>query len=99
MMRALGSFGVAVWSAVTLSAVQASAPNLDYLTWSALDAERVGKSTRVNGRVGGALDFRVVHTEHSYNYKLRATWLSRDVVCATARLLQLSDHLSDEQTE
>lgn len=69
-----------------------------YLDWSAADAERIGKSTRVNGRVGGMLDFRVIHTEHSYNYKLRATLLTHEVIQATARKLQLMDHLTDKQT-
>jgi len=54
---------------------------------------------RVNGRVGGAFDLRIVHTEHSYNYKLRATWLTPEVVRATARLAQLSDSLTDDQAE
>ena len=70
-----------------------------YLSWSAAEAERIGKSMRVNGRVGGMLDLRVVHTERSFNYKLRATWLTRDVIQATARLLQLAERLTDSQTE
>jgi hypothetical protein len=70
-----------------------------YLAWSAAEAERIGKSTRVNGRVGSALDLRVVHTERSFNYKLRATWLARDVIQAAARLLQLSERLTDGETE
>lgn len=70
-----------------------------YLTWTAARAQQVGRSTRVNGRVGGVFDFRVAHTEHAYNYKLRATWLTPDVIRATARLVQLSERLTDEQTE
>ena len=70
-----------------------------YLRWTAAEAERVGKGMRVNGRVGGAFDLRVIHTERSYNYKLRATWLTTEVIQAAARLAQLSERLSDEQTE
>lgn len=70
-----------------------------YLRWTAAEAERIGKGMRVNGRVGGAFDLRVIHTERSYNYKLRATWLTTEVIQATARLAQLSERLSDEQTE
>ena len=70
-----------------------------YLAWTAAEAERIGKSMRANGRVGGAFDLRIVHTEHSFNYKLRATWLTRDVIQATARLLQISERLTDSQTE
>ncbi len=53
---------------------------------------------RVNGKVGKGMDFRVLHTEHSYNYKLRATWLTPEVIDATARLRQLAEALTDEQT-
>jgi hypothetical protein len=53
---------------------------------------------RKPGRVGGIFDTRVLHTDRSYNYKLRATWLTPEVVRATARLIQLSEALSDEET-
>lgn len=80
-----------------LSPGQASRPV--YLNWTAAEAQRIGKAMRVNGRVGGAFDLRIVHTERSYNYKLRATWLTREAIEATARLQQLSERLSDAQTE
>jgi len=98
MMHPVGPFVVVVWASVTLGTAQAPASKPPFLTWSVGEAERIGKSTRINGRVGGALDFRIVHTEHSYNYKLRATWLTREVIQATARLLQLSERLTDDQT-
>jgi hypothetical protein len=69
-----------------------------FLTWTRQYAESIGRSMRQDGRVGGAFDFRVVHTEHSYNYKLRATWLTSEVIRATARLAQLSGGLSDSET-
>jgi len=37
-------------------------------------------------------------TEHSYNYKLRATWLTPEVIRATARLAQIRSWLSVEET-
>jgi hypothetical protein len=78
---------------------QSTVPNKeDYLSWSADQANDIGKKWRVNGRVGGALDLRVFHTEHSYNYKLRATLMTPEVVRATARLEQLRLHLTDDQT-
>jgi hypothetical protein len=78
---------------------QATMPNQeDYLSWTADQANNIGKSGRVNGRVGGALDLRVIHTEHSYNYKLRATLMTPEVVRATARLEQLRLRLTDDQT-
>ena len=90
---------VAVIALVAPAVAQQTNTKSPYLTWSAAEAERIGKATRVDGRVGGAFDFRVVHTEHSYNYKLRATWMTKDVIQATARLLQLSERLTDSQTE
>lgn len=69
-----------------------------YLSWSAAQAVAIGKSMRVNGRVGGIFDFRVVHTERSFNFKLRATWLTPEVIRASARLEQLRRRLSPEQT-
>lgn len=49
----------------------------DCLSCDAKRAATVGRSMRVNGQVGGA-DWRVVSTDRSYNYKLRATWLTPD---------------------
>src|SRR5436190_9690474 len=80
-------------------ALQDAGPKPPYLAWSAAEAEQIGKSMRANGRVGGIFDLRVVHTERSFNFKLRATWLTKDVIQATARLLQLSERLTDSQTE
>lgn len=99
-MRAL-ALAVAMASMVVVArpATQDAGSRPRYLSWTAAEAQRVGKSMRVNGRVGGIFDFRGVHTERSFNYKLRATWLTRDVIQATARLLQLAERLTDNQTE
>jgi hypothetical protein len=70
-----------------------------FLKWTAEQAKQVGSATRVSGRVGGVFDLRVTSTDRSYNYKLRATWLTPEVIRAAARLAQLSESLSDEQTQ
>src|SRR5688572_19061977 len=70
----------------------------EYLTWSADQAESVGRAAYKKGRVGGVFDTRVLKTERSYNYKLAATWLTADVIRATARLLQLRSRLSEAET-
>ena len=89
----------ALLASLVTVAVHAQAQNdRAFLTWTRQYAESVGRSMRQDGRVGGAFDFRVVHTEHSYNYKLRATWLTPEVIRATARLTQLSGGLSDDET-
>jgi len=69
-----------------------------YLTWNAKQAEDVGRSMYQTGRVGGFWDTRMLKTERSYNYKLAATWLTPDVIKATARLAQLRRRLSDDET-
>lgn len=70
-----------------------------YLTWSAQQAEQIGKSMRENGKVGSSWDFRVINTDHAINYKLRATLLTPEVIRASARLEQLRNRLTNEQTK
>jgi hypothetical protein len=53
---------------------------------------------RQSGRVGGYFDMRVKGTNKSYNFKLRATWLTPEVIRAGARLIQLQERLSDDET-
>jgi hypothetical protein len=69
-----------------------------YLSWSAKQAEAVGQQSYQKGRVGSAFDLRVLKTDRAYNYKLAATWLTPEVIRATARLAQLRDRLSDAET-
>lgn len=69
-----------------------------YLSWTASQAEKIGKSMRVKGRVGD-WDLRLLKTNRSINYKLRATLLTPEVIRATARLEQLRNRLTDEQTQ
>ncbi len=91
--------GVLFWCGICylLSGQPGPAVGEDYLRWDAKRAMGVGRRMRVNGQVGGA-DWRVIRTERSYNYKLRATWLTEEVMRAAARLAQVSQGLSDEQT-
>jgi hypothetical protein len=68
-----------------------------WLSWSAARAQAIGKAAYVQGRVGGIFDTRILKTERSYNYKLAATWMTPDVIRATARVLQLTQRLSDPE--
>ncbi|MGH9461049.1 MAG: hypothetical protein ACRD1X_07510 [Vicinamibacteria bacterium] len=77
---------------------QSAVDGAPFLSWTRDQAIEIGKGTREDGRVGGWFDARVVHTEHSYNYKLRATWLTADVIRATARLQQLDLGLTNDET-
>lgn len=93
--RAAGVIYVAaVASGVLAAQTQADA----YLSWSARQAEAVGQQSYQKGRVGSAFDLRVLKTDRAYNYKLAATWLTPEVIRATARLAQLRDRLSDAET-
>lgn len=69
-----------------------------YLSWSAKQAEAVGTNGYRRGRVGGAFGMRMLKTERAYNYKLAATWLTPEVIRASARLLQLRSRLSEAET-
>jgi hypothetical protein len=69
-----------------------------YLSWTASQAENVGKSMRDNGKVGSSWDFRGINTNRAINYKLRATLLTPEVIRASARLEQLRNRLTDDQT-
>jgi hypothetical protein len=77
----------------------AGRPDDGYLGWSSKQAEAIGTQAYKRGRVGGLLDGRLLKTERSYNYKLAATWLTSDVIRATARLLQLTSRLSPAETQ
>ena len=70
----------------------------EWLQWSASRARDTAKAAYVQGRVGGFFDMRMLKTETSYNYKLAATWMTRDVIRGTARTLQLTERLSDADT-
>lgn len=85
--------------AISLVAQARVEPDDSYLRWDAKRAKQIALSTRVNGQVGKSLDFRVIHTERSVNFKLRATWFTPEVIRARARLVQLSERLSDHQTQ
>jgi len=69
-----------------------------YLSWTASQAEDIGKSTRENGRAGGLFDTRIISTNKAINYRMRATLMTPEVIRAAARVRQLKERLSDDQT-
>jgi len=70
----------------------------DYLSWTAGQSENIGKAMRASGKAGSFFDTRIISTDRAINYKLRATLLTPEVIRATARLEQLRNRLTDEQT-
>ena len=79
-------------------ASRARAGGDEYLSWSAEQAERIAKSTRQTGKVGSRFHERLLKTERAVNYKLIATWMTPEVIRATARWLQLGKRLTADQT-
>lgn len=91
-----------IWMTLVLSSAvlgqSKTSAGQDFLTWSASQAESIGKSMRVSDRVGNSFTIRGLKTERAINYKLRATLMTPEVIRAAARLEQLRNRLSDEQT-
>ena len=71
-----------------------------YLTWPGDRAEALAKSTRARDNAGKIWwDTRGVRTERSARYDVAATWMTPEVIRATARVLQLREGLSAEATK
>jgi hypothetical protein len=84
--------------AIALNAQTAASEKEPYLSWTAPQAENIGKNMRVSGKVGSSWNMRGLHTERAVNYKLRATLFTPEVIRASARLEQIRSRLTDEQT-
>lgn len=76
----------------------AQAAGEDWLLWPAPKANAIAKETVLQGRVGPLFGTRALKTERPHNYKLIATWFTSEVLRATARVLQLREHLTDDAT-
>jgi len=60
-----------------------------WLQWPEKTAVELGRRMRVSGRVGGFWGIRGLHTERAMNFELRATWMTPEVLRASARIAQL----------
>lgn len=81
-----------------LIATLAAQPEDDsWLKWEGARAQAIAKAAYVQGRVGGIFDTRLLKTERAQNYKLAATWMTPDVIRATARTVQLAERLGDDE--
>ena len=98
-MRLRKTFSYALACAtLSLGAAALVAQSLGYLTWTAAQAEEAATNMTAKGRVSGTRGFMNTRTDQSRSYKLRALWLTPDVIRGAARVLQLRDALNDEQT-
>ena len=82
---------------IAVAALAGAQPS-GWQTWSAEQARTVGQSMSASGRVGNRATVRLLKTERAISYKLHATWVTPDVVFASARLAQLQSRLTDAQT-
>lgn len=79
---------------VTGAAAIGQASDDAFLAWPRRDAMAIVEGMRRTDNVGNRMSFRGLKTDRAINYKLRATWLTPDVVRATARAIQLDERLS-----
>ena len=70
----------------------------EYLHWTAKEAKNIALASRINGQIGKTADFRIFATDRSFNFKLRATWMTPAVIEALARLEQIGKALTPEET-
>ena len=69
-----------------------------FLRWDFKQARSIALTERINGQVGKSFDLRITSTDRSYNFKLRATWLTPTTIQALARLSQLTKALNNSET-
>jgi hypothetical protein len=86
--------GHAAVRADRLSPAMSQAPADAFLGWSRGDATDLVAGMRRVDRVGSRMSVRGLKTDRAVNYKMRATWLTPDVIRATARALQLDERLT-----
>lgn len=68
-----------------------------WLHWSEKTVRQIARAARVTGRVGGFWGIRGLHTERAQNYELRATWMTPQVLRASARFAQMRNRLSQAE--
>ena len=80
-----------------LPPTMSQAPADAFLGWSRGDAADLVAAMRRVDRVGSRMTVRGLKTDRAINYKMRATWLTPDVIRATARALQLDERLAPDE--
>jgi hypothetical protein len=94
----------ALWSALFLpilccsfgSSSIAATQKEDFLSWDLNRCKEMIKLNWGKGKVKAGQG--LIHTERARDYKLRATWLTPEVIRASARILQLGNRLTDDAT-
>ena len=85
--------------AILLAVPEGAAPQepANPLSGSPKQAEAIIQKMLVKGRVAGSRGMNPFNTSQSKSYKLRALWLTPDVIAASARLIQLQERLTEQQ--
>jgi hypothetical protein len=97
---ALAAAVMVVAGVVGAAGAKAQDDGAGYLSWPRDRAEALAKSTRARDSAGQTWwDTRGTRTERSARYDVVATWMTPDVIQATARTLQLREGLSAEATK
>ena len=69
----------------------------NYVSWSDKQTLQLGEIWREKGRIGGFFDNRITSTDKAFNYKLRATLMSPELIRAAARREQLRNGLTEAE--
>lgn len=90
---------VAAVTAMTVagSRVSTQADRDAFLSWSRRDAADLVAGMRRTDQVGNRMSMRGLKTDRAINFKMRATWLTPDVIRATARALQIDERLTADE--
>ena len=93
------------WAAVVMAAALAAptawgqAADTAFLAWTRDEARDLVGGMRRTDMVGNRMSFRGLKTDRAINYKMRATWLTPDVIRATARAIQLEERLPNAEAQ
>ncbi len=95
MIRAArNTLAVVAAMSVLVSAQSVSDP---FLSWNQGQAASIGSAMRRVDNVGNRMSFRGLKTDRAISYKMRATWLTPEVIRATARLIQINERISPDR--
>ena len=78
---------------------QSSGPDPDaWLQWTPATATSIDEKMKQKGKVGSSFTMRGINTQRAINYKMRATLMSPEMIRAAARMQQITNRLSDDET-
>jgi len=100
MKHILSIIAIFIFS-LTISAqtsVNGQTQNEEYLTWTLKQAEQIGRSTIKYFRSGSSVDLRIMTQDRAFMYQVRITVFTPEVIRAAARVQQIKNRLSADET-